>query len=432
MNKELNEELRKNVDNLIADGILDNKKIFLFGMNSPGDYVIQLLKDKGGNVYGVLDNNVNNQGKSMLGVRVYSPDYLMNMETEEVCVLICSKYYPEMRTQLEKMGLLVDKHIFCILNMSVEVKVQENYLEEIEEQFYSYLETYNRLTAGRDKDFIYILAYKANGDVYIAASLVEQLKKKSKNIILILGGSVCERIAGMFNVNQVLRVTSDEYNAIYNLVRVLGFEITRTCIVQPEAHHYNIFTSVYGYKGLNFMDLIARAVFDLNPQYNIMNPDSVWLTNEESMMLGKKAVIISPYANSLPSCTIEFWEKLVDGLKQREYTVYTNSCGEAEPPVRGTEALFLPIDKMRDMMKGCGAFIAIRSGLCDVIATALCKKIIIYPDKGMGFGTVKDYFSLNEMGLCDDANEIVYNEDKENEVMKEIWNIIDNNGGIGE
>ncbi len=67
------------------------------------------------------------------------------------------------------------------------------------------------------------------------------------------------------------------------------------------------------------------------------------------------------------------------------------------------------------MLEYAGAFLALRSGLCDIISQAQCKKVVIYES---GFNAARyEYFSLNKMGLSTDAVEFVYGKD-EKEVMK--------------
>ena len=54
-----------------------------------------------------------------------------------------------------------------------------------------------------------------------------------------------------------------------------------------------------------------------------------------------------------------------------------------------------------------GAVIAVRSGLCEVLSSAQCRKIVLYPKKArLGAGTSRDFFSLSAMGLCSDALEL--------------------------
>ena len=63
--------------------------------------------------------------------------------------------------------------------------------------------------------------------------------------------------------------------------------------------------------------------------------------------------------------------------------------------------------------------IGLRSGLCDVIASAKAKKIILYPDRFYGPDSFLNFFSLNRMELCDDAEELLCDKSEE-DMIKEI------------
>ena len=60
-----------------------------------------------------------------------------------------------------------------------------------------------------------------------------------------------------------------------------------------------------------------------------------------------------------------------------------------------------------DVMEYAGLFIGVRSGLCDIIAQADCKKIILYDVTFFeGISTWREYFSLEAFGCKGDLTEI--------------------------
>ena len=66
-----------------------------------------------------------------------------------------------------------------------------------------------------------------------------------------------------------------------------------------------------------------------------------------------------------------------------------------------------------------GMFIGIRSGLCDIVATSRCRKIILhtYRAKWWPDGKSIAYTGLNHMGLCDDAIELETGADNDWETL---------------
>ena len=92
-----------------------------------------------------------------------------------------------------------------------------------------------------------------------------------------------------------------------------------------------------------------------------------------------KTAIISPYAKSVASLPESLWTDMVSDLISSGYKVYTNTVGD-EKPLAGTKAISPSIAQMKSAVEQAGLFIGIRSGMCDVIKTADCRKIALYPD----------------------------------------------------
>lgn len=421
MNQDLLESLKKNIDVLLMEKKLSGAELFLFGMNTPGDRVIQYLTHMGYTISGILDNNSNNHGKTMMGVMVYTPQVLQQKKRDNVKILICSKYYEEMKFQLEKMGFEENKHIFKLLelNSGTEVSDSKEALEYAIKNMRKYTNCYQKLVSKYDETTIFLICpIRANGDVYMIAALIEQFKNENQldNVVLVALGNVSRKIAAMYDIQNIEIISQEEMISLTGLTRMLGSKITRMLIAHPTQLYFNIFSNMECFKGLNFMDLMAHGALGLkNTVFGTLKG-----TDKEKYCLGSRDILLAPYANSLPCFKIEFWERLVLSLKQKNYHVYTNSNGDMEPPIKGTESIFLSIEGMNKAMQHSAGFIGIRNGLCDLLSKAECKKIILYPDKGMGFANVKEFYSLNGMGLCDDAKELIYTEGNERNIIEEI------------
>lgn len=421
MNQELIEKLKNRLEQLETDGKFCKAKIYLFGMNTPGDRVLQFLQKKGYSVSGILDNNKKNHGKSLMGITVYNPNILQNIERQSIRVLICSRYYPEMKLQLQQMGYVEEEHIIKLLEMnaSTQLSCEEKFFYEAKQEVKKGFDIYKRLLEQYGENTDFLLSLCANGDIYIGASLMKEYQKKqnSSKVVLVLVGGVGKKIGTMFNIEDIVRLQQEELMYLLSFVRVLGTKNTKLQIINPEVLYFNIFANMECYKSLNFMDFIANGMLGLNNGYEISKPKNKL---QKEKIFSDRDVIIAPYANSLPSFMPEFWIQLVKKLQKKGYYVYTNSTGDMEPAIEGTQPVCLPLENMIQALNDCAAFIAIRNGLCDVVSSVLCKKIILYPEKGMGYGTVKEYFSLNAMGLCDDAIELVYKEGQEEYLIKQI------------
>lgn len=430
MNQELLNRLKENMDKLEAAGIFKEAGLFLFGMNTPADRVIQYLEARGYAPAGILDNNRKNQGKTLLGVPVYAPDILHQPMSKVPRILICSKYYPEMKAQLEAMGWREGEHIFKLLelNPAAIVSTAQERFEEEAGRLRKQLAVCQELLGEYEPDTEFLLCpVRANGDVYLCAALMEQVcaaKGWSRAVPVVVGGTG-KKIGAMFGIPTVRAVSQEEMEALVGVVRMLGSRQTRMTVVHPETFHYTIFPRMECLKGLNFTDFIACGALGLAAGSTPQSPRN---TKEPGLQecslqkhrLGKKDVLLAPYANSLPCFPKEFWSALAEELKRKGYRVCTNSGGDMEPPVEGTEPIFLPFAELLDEVGNSGGFIGIRNGLCEIISSAACPKVILYPEKGMGLGTVMDFYGLGGMRLCRDAAELVYREGTEAQVIEQI------------
>ena len=61
-------------------------------------------------------------------------------------------------------------------------------------------------------------------------------------------------------------------------------------------------------------------------------------------------------------------------------------------------------------LDACGLLISVRSGLCDIVCTSTCRKIIFYPDYiYYNYGKYLDFFTLNIKERKISADEYEYN-----------------------
>ena len=135
------------------------------------------------------------------------------------------------------------------------------------------------------------------------------------------------------------------------------------------------------------------------------------LFKDNGLQYGKTAILI-PYANTLSEVPVGIWEKITAKLVGLGYTVCTNCDGKEQPPIKGTKALFFDLRYGLETLEAAGLLIGLRCGLCDVLSTAVCKKIILYPDRIYGPDTFMKFFSIKGMQLAEDVEEYLL-EDEE-------------------
>jgi len=116
------------IDEINERGVLENKKIVLFGLNAPAFACKQYLQDRGIEIFAYVDNNAaavglfNNQDieptfHHLIGdrrIRAYSPGGLPREYIDEYVFLLYSKYEQEMIEQLDSMGYKLDEQVFVM------------------------------------------------------------------------------------------------------------------------------------------------------------------------------------------------------------------------------------------------------------------------------------------------------------------------------
>lgn len=119
------------------------------------------------------------------------------------------------------------------------------------------------------------------------------------------------------------------------------------------------------------------------------------------------SILLIPYANSLVTFPLFFWEKLAFELKKRGYQVYTN-VNEKEIEIKGTHRLECSISYLIKVVKYLAGVVAIRNGLCDWISGSETSKVILYPnmEKENFGGYIYNAFSINRMGYGVKLHEI--------------------------
>lgn len=446
-------QLEENIYSLAGAGIFDGKNIYVFGSNEPAERIIDELEKYGYKVVSMLDNNEKKKVFFYHGVGVALPAEALFPKDEDALILIASKYFHEMSLQLEGMGY-EKSCIYQTVKMETGsvFSLDDITWEQEKEKIKTGVETLKGLRSLYGEDVrVLILPWQAIGDIYMGCrylnAYISEMEKdggKPLNYIITVMGNVRKKVAMTCGYDRIHVLTGEESQCLCRAVVFLGYEESRAEILQHRFVYTNRLWKLGNYKGINFDDHFRYSIFRLSGDAKPVVPFGTGICGdykgadypegerlrvlgekaekymEENGLVRSKTVILSPYANTIANPSREFWISVVEEFKKKGYTVVTNSGGESEPAIEGTAPVLIPFDITIPVTELCGIFVGLRSGLCDFIAPARTKKIIIYPDRIYVNGPVIDFYSLNKMGLCDDALEFVYNEAEPDKTLKEI------------
>jgi hypothetical protein len=244
--------------------------------------------------------------------------------------------------------------------------------------------------------------------------LNEYLKRENiTDYVFAVVNNACRRVAEMFGIKNIEVLPHRVGDDIISLERATGKNLN--IVILNDGWLGDPLQWLRGYKGLNFERMFRYFVFDHNDDVPHELPPKEYHGREIDALFEKyglikgRTVVLSPYSNTLFELPDDFWESIAGHFGETGYTVCTNCAVPSERPVRGTKAIFFPLGLAIDFLDAAGLFIGVRSGLCDIISSSTCRKVILYDKDGFFYKcSPYEYFSLERMGLCGDAIEIEY------------------------
>ncbi len=270
---------------------------------------------------------------------------------------------------------------------------------------------------------VWFMDYDGSGDTYLTCGYLQSKGLIGERDVFTSSNSPARRVAELFPFGRYVEIRS---KAIPN-VRVMERFLRQRLNILPLLYESDFMTysglmrRSAGIRGIDFMTML-KAGMEVNcgvpyedgpweqPEFPYDAGEVETLLTENGLIPGK-TVLLAPYAGKGEMCGIpmEFYAELARQLKEKGYTVCTNSVDpQREPPTPGTQPLRIPYRLMRPFCQLAGYFLGLRSGLCDIISQAQCRKVILYAPnmRTDGICSFKEFFSLTNMGLCEDAVEV--------------------------
>ncbi len=415
----------KKIKKLASKNKLAEKQVYLFGVSENTRQMIRILRKYQVEPAGVVDNDKTKQGSFCSRVKVSAPGQME--PRENLAVLIYSAFWLEMESQLRKMQ--VRKKDVYRINQKRKSVARHIWSAGKGKQIYQ------RLTKKYGSIPVFLCPYTGTGDIYLIGTFWKQYVRKNQieDYIFVVVSNACKKTAMLFDIKhiEVLSGEQDSYDLL-NYYMLCPEKVNLKILNDswPQIHT-NPIEWFRGYKGLGFTDVFRRFVFDfpqeVKPEHPVLKDTGEELEplfREKGLKPGN-TVVLAPYSNTLADLPDEFWKKLAGRLKKAGFSVCTNSAGNHEPPVEGTEAVFFSLDTAPQFVEKAGFFIGVRSGLCDIISNAKAGKVILYDAQNRFFnGSAFEYFSLEKMGLCKDLLEIQFSNYHVMDYIEEICNFI--------
>ena len=408
------ERLKTKLHRYAVRGIFQNRRILLFGGSRHLRGMWECLTEEGYAVAGILDKDSRKSGSDYMGIPIRLPEELLQPYDKDIVVLILSnRFYREMSALLTAMGYKKKRHFF-ILNDVVGSKNDESlgsFLRMLVRDQKGLL-AYRRLTGGMDRH-VFVVPLNGSGNVYIAGLFFQEYLKRHSitDYVFVVVSEMCRRVAEMFEIKNIVVMDAGLAEDMIRCANFLRGRMKMT--VLHDGWKSDITRWLKGWKGLNFEEYFRCFSFDFDDAVPHRLPPRRGHSSEVAALFAKHSlqpgmtVVLAPYANTLHGYQEALWRGIAEHFRNRGFSVCTNCASEREKPVEGTAAVFFPFSMAVEFLETAGYFVGLRSGLCDIISAAKCRKVILYEDGAVAFASsARDYFGLKKMGLCEDAEEI--------------------------
>lgn len=263
--------------------------------------------------------------------------------------------------------------------------------------------------------WILVAPWPGTGDAFQTGRYFKAFLEKNaiEKFVMVVGNSGVKRVLDLFEIPNIKVLCFDDTESLSHLLQFVGKSAIKLRLLHhnPPEMYSSMMRSIEGINKYTWGEMFRDIGMGLNSSVRCYSAkfSSDMATIEEYFLKNNlrkgKTVVLSPYANTFVNMPMEVWTKLTTYLKQLGYDVCTNSTGESEPVLEGTKRFFFSYADTVPALEYAGYFIGIRSGLCDIISEAKCKKIVIYQPIRCGFGPVIDLFNMKQMKLCEDAEE---------------------------
>jgi hypothetical protein len=377
------------IDALRHSGKLDDATLYAFGHTPTTEQLRRRLEHHGLRLTAVLDNNPMKQGSVMGDVPVIAPAAATNVSGPSV-TLIASRFYREMRGQLRDLGYAGEIARVGAFSITTDTAAGGN-----PDRGARLLERIRLAHPGRH---LIICPFGALGDVYWALAYLPAFaaRRQLAPALAVVVGKGCEQVAQLFGHDDVESLTQLQMDDLVSGI------VTTQASDATIAHHDRPWgpaapVRILDERFVGFTDIYRDLVFGLSDRAQAQAPrrDGRGSRPRTDGLSQGRTVLLAPYAKSVMPVASSFWEETAELYASLGYAVATVVHGD-ENAVPGTKGVEIGIAQLLDVVEHAGTFIALRSGLCDIVHAARARKVHVSPDAYYSTTRhkVADFFAL--------------------------------------
>ena len=372
-------EMVENLNGLLEKDAIQNKKIYLFGHCNATEELADLLLERDFPVTAILDNNIAKHGKDYRNIAIIPPQDILHEKPEDTVVCIAARAYAAMKDQLRRIGYRGQIYKLVDYNSYAEYSLSEDTIAEKKRRVERGIALLQGLGEKYPGYFRILCPFSALGDIFIMMSYLPHFLKKRGIARCVVGvvGNACAQVVQIFGIDSVEVFTQKDMDE--TIQAVLYTNDPNSFIAhQDRPYVVDLHRALYA-KCIPLEQIYCCGVFGLPADTVPCKPTELKQCSGLERIEQGNAILFSPYAKSVTALPGSLWEQIVDSYLQKGYQCFTNVVGD-EQPLDGTQPISPKIAEIQSLAEYAGAFIGIRSGICDVLKYAKCKKIALYPD----------------------------------------------------
>nr|MDE7476608.1 hypothetical protein [Lachnospiraceae bacterium] len=373
------DEMLENLNRLEQADVFMDKIVYLFGHCNATEELADLLVERGYVVCAILDNNKAKQGTEYKGIKIKSPASILEKRDDRSIVCIVARAYASMYRQLRQIGYqgkiekLVDYNTYAEYSLSDEtIQKKKRRLEEGMELLLKAKEKYHGV-------FRIYCPFQALGDICFMMSFLPYFlgQREIKDYVVFTIGETCAEVARIYGAENTEVLTQKEMD---EQIQAVLYTRDENAFIPHQDRPYvqTLYKALY-IKKISLEDIYKYGVFALSKDCVPYRPVNLEVYDKLESIPKETSVILSPYAKSVTNIPEGYWNRIRDYYKREGYMVYANVAGDEEA-LSGSIRLEIPLAQFQSVVERAGTFIGVRSGLCDVIRWADCKKTVLYPN----------------------------------------------------
>ena len=378
MDNEHYRELVTNLKILLQQDAFMGKTLFLFGHCNATEVLADELLQNGIRPQAILDNNKAKYEMTYRDICICPPEKVLEYPADKVLVCIAARAYAPMAKQLRTLGFsgriekVVDYNSFAdysttpetIAKMTARLKRGQEKAKAEKEKYPGAFRLY--------------CPFQALGDIYFMMSYLPYFlsRREIHDYVVFTVGEACADVARMFGARAEGLSQQDMDEQIQ--AAIYAHDDSAYIPHQDRPYVNKLYKALY-VKFISLETIYKCGVFGLPLDTEPVKPAFIKTYSHLGEIPKGRSVILSPYAKSVSNISSDYWEKIIHEYQAKGYMLFTNAVGEEEP-LPGTQRLSAPLNEMQSIVEHAGAFVGLRSGLCDVIRDADCGKTALYPD----------------------------------------------------